>query len=473
MTCARFCGMLLTLLVVATVPAYCSASTNAMSGSASSSVSGYNDFNVWVTDVGNGVAAIYQKTFEYPSYSSGSMYQFVFGFSYDYSPAIRSTYNYIDDDGNEYRESWWGDLSDPWPGTINVGVYNMINTCSIDLEANLHGLYSSTPFPVPSGSIPPEVQRYLQAGPFTQSDEPEIVLHAWELTQGCVYEYGAVCRIVDWCMDNLTYDTTQPIDALSILRDPQHRAQCAGYSHLAIALLKSMGIPARYVGGFVMGYPYADAFECPGDGVTYWISHGNAPHAWIEVYYPDEGWRPYDAQLYYHFVDTHGFKRCVGIDTHERYPWVVEIYGWPPYGTVSAWVTLSSSVLYETNTLEYYGTLSTPLSQAQGDWVGGIAGTEYTAGEPRLWVPLVCCPNPFGGETLLKYSVEEPTLAIVSIYSVTGQLVWRKQKMSTAGIETVRWSGVGSLGRRLPAGIYFCVLDLGERQERAKMVMLK
>jgi hypothetical protein len=234
-----------------------------------------------------------------------------------------------------------------------------------------------------------------------------------------------------------------------------------------------MGIPARYVGGFVMGYPYADDFRCPGDGWIYWITHGNAPHAWIEAYYPDEGWRPYDAQLYYHFVDTHGFKRCVGVDTHERYPFEVQVWGWPPYGTVSAWLTLGSSVLYEVNGLEYYGTLSTPQSQAQGDWVGGIAGTEYLPGQSTQYVPLTCCPNPFGGETLLMYSVEGATLAEVSIYSVAGRLIWREERMCKPGVETVRWPGVGSSGQRVPAGVYFCVLELDDRQEKVKVVMLK
>jgi len=41
-------------------------------------------------------------------------------------------------------------------------------------------------------------------------------------------------------------------EAISIFRDPQHRADCTGYAHLPIAFLRSIGIPARYVSSYTL-----------------------------------------------------------------------------------------------------------------------------------------------------------------------------------------------------------------------------
>ncbi len=56
---------------------------------------------------------------------------------------------------------------------------------------------------------------------------------------------------------------------------------CQDYSHTLLSLLRSMGIPARYVSGYLH-----DEEEAPGRTVI------GESHAWIEVW--NGGWEAYD-----------------------------------------------------------------------------------------------------------------------------------------------------------------------------------
>jgi transglutaminase-like putative cysteine protease len=57
---------------------------------------------------------------------------------------------------------------------------------------------------------------------------------------------------------------------------------CHDFAHLMIAVCRSLGLPARYVSGYVMN---SDDRETRG---------GGASHAWCEVWVPGMGWRGFD-----------------------------------------------------------------------------------------------------------------------------------------------------------------------------------
>jgi len=59
---------------------------------------------------------------------------------------------------------------------------------------------------------------------------------------------------------------------------------CQDHAHLFIAGARAMGIPARYVGGYL----WAGGDEAAGDGGS------EASHAWAEVYVPEFGWIGFD-----------------------------------------------------------------------------------------------------------------------------------------------------------------------------------
>jgi transglutaminase-like putative cysteine protease len=74
---------------------------------------------------------------------------------------------------------------------------------------------------------------------------------------------------------------------------------CQDLSHIFIAAARSLGIPARYVGGYLRR----------NDGVT----EQNAGHAWAEAFVPDLGWVAFDTANGISATDAH-VRVAVGLD---------------------------------------------------------------------------------------------------------------------------------------------------------------
>jgi len=60
------------------------------------------------------------------------------------------------------------------------------------------------------------------------------------------------------------------------------RGVCQDFAHIMLALLRRLGIPARYVSGYLYHGKYHDRSEA------------NATHAWIEAWLPELGWIGFD-----------------------------------------------------------------------------------------------------------------------------------------------------------------------------------
>lgn len=65
----------------------------------------------------------------------------------------------------------------------------------------------------------------------------------------------------------------------------ERKGVCQDFSHLAIASLRSVGIPAKYVSGYIETLPPKGKPKLEGS---------DASHAWISVYIPDMGWCEFD-----------------------------------------------------------------------------------------------------------------------------------------------------------------------------------
>ena len=59
------------------------------------------------------------------------------------------------------------------------------------------------------------------------------------------------------------------------------RGVCQDFAHLAVAALRSLGLAARYVSGYLRTYPPAGKPRLVG---------ADASHAWVSVYCGDAGW---------------------------------------------------------------------------------------------------------------------------------------------------------------------------------------
>lgn len=355
-----------TTFVLAVVGDAVLASTNVVTGSFATQVYGSDVPTLYVQDEGGGIGALRLQTFYYPNYTADPMSQSIQGFSFYYDPPIRKIEdNYTDQDGNLYRYSFWGALDDPWPGTIFQGYYGSTNSFTANLGNTFNGMPSSAGFPL--GTVPPQIARYLTAGLFTQSDNEDIRWLAEAIVYGSTKEFQAVRRIIDWCVDYLTYTDPPPArDAYSILLDVAHRANCEGYSHMAIALARAVGIPARFVAGYSINQQYT--IPGPPGMPPFYENHGQGVDDWLEVYYPDVGWVPYDATLgFYQYVDTHMYKVCVGIDAQQTAVTNWEYWYWPPEPILTLATSPSYYDLYENNGLGYCCTYDTPSKQAFAD----------------------------------------------------------------------------------------------------------
>jgi transglutaminase-like putative cysteine protease len=60
---------------------------------------------------------------------------------------------------------------------------------------------------------------------------------------------------------------------------------CQDFAHLQVGCLRSMGIPAKYVSGYIETLPKAGEKKLVG---------ADATHAWIAYFCPDEGWVEFD-----------------------------------------------------------------------------------------------------------------------------------------------------------------------------------
>lgn len=128
----------------------------------------------------------------------------------------------------------------------------------------------------------------VSVGSFLSFDElidgsPAIRAKAREIVSGVSDYLSAILAISAWVHDNVRYSLVEPyksgvIGASSTLGDL--RGVCDEYSVLAISLLRSVGIPARYV----TGYSYGNVLGLSDFG----------PHAWVEAYVPGGGWLPID-----------------------------------------------------------------------------------------------------------------------------------------------------------------------------------
>lgn len=65
----------------------------------------------------------------------------------------------------------------------------------------------------------------------------------------------------------------------------ERKGVCQDFSHLAIASLRSVGIPAKYVSGYIETLPPKGKPKLEGS---------DASHAWISVYIPEMGWCEFD-----------------------------------------------------------------------------------------------------------------------------------------------------------------------------------
>ncbi|MEW6078366.1 MAG: transglutaminase-like domain-containing protein [Thermodesulfobacteriota bacterium] len=291
---SRKTGFIILCLMLAAVPAM--AETLLLNGGQQTAIRLHIAQSIGIPETAQKLALnfIQPVNFSSPTYN-----QTVEKFYVNYSTAPDREEKRTDAHGNDIIEAVW---EKPPPKLI----------ATIDLAVNtgvrLEPLTTAAPFPV--GEPAPDIVPYLAATAQAPSNNPEIQAKARELTAGAASQFDAVQRILSWVVDNVRYaQLPDQHDALSALRTG--KGNCQSFSRLSAALMRAVGIPVRIVTGVTLKQPYEIRLA---SGGTLVMKNAQGRYAWIEVWFPDLNWMPFDPQGTEMFVGSRFIRMAVGLD---------------------------------------------------------------------------------------------------------------------------------------------------------------
>ncbi len=201
-------------------------------------------------------------------------------------------------------------------GNLGAGTYNFKLTADVSSEVFFPKVTSKIQFPY---EVPDDINQFVQETEKTESTDPEIKQIANNLAAGEDDAFKIAAKIAKWVHDSVEYDESQWVGVASakdVLRT--RRGVCDEFTNLFMALVRSLGMPARYkVGSVYTNIPTVNDFQY---------------HAWAEVWFPEFGWIPFDPTFAeYGWIDpTH-----ITVRTSQVVEPIAVSYTWRG-GTVSA-----------------------------------------------------------------------------------------------------------------------------------------
>lgn len=183
---------------------------------------------------------------------------------------------------------------DRWGTRVDTfSVRQAHNQLVVTAESVVETLPRPAPAPAPRRLLNHDAFRsehwlYLQPSSHTRAG-PEVVAAAKAATEGAetVAEMvEAVDRFVFETMEYRPGSTVIGVDVNSVYAI--RAGVCQDFSHLAIALLRAVGVPARYVSGYFYAADVTKPTALVGEPVTV------QTHAWVEAALPGNGWVPID-----------------------------------------------------------------------------------------------------------------------------------------------------------------------------------
>ena len=130
-----------------------------------------------------------------------------------------------------------------------------------------------------------EIRQYIFDSPMIQ-DMSELRIYAESsFTKGRSL-MEAVEDLIERLYEDFAYDPGFTTVATPLAEVIKHRrGVCQDFAHLGIGCLRSMGLAARYVSGYIETIPFSDDEKLIG---------ADASHAWFSVNFPDIGWIDFD-----------------------------------------------------------------------------------------------------------------------------------------------------------------------------------
>ena len=83
-------------------------------------------------------------------------------------------------------------------------------------------------------------------------------------------------------------------------------------------------------------------------------------------------------------------------------------------------------------------------------------------------------PNPFNPITSIGYNLTQNGMVNLSIFDMNGKIIKSLvNEFQNAGNYSLTWDGVNFAGKEVSAGLYLCVLQVGNTKQTKKMSFIK
>lgn len=103
-----------------------------------------------------------------------------------------------------------------------------------------------------------------------------------------------------------------------------------------------------------------------------------------------------------------------------------------------------------------------------------LVGVEETNPQYTTSSHLEIVPNPFNTFTIIRYSLQSPSLVTLKIYDLSGrEVITLVSESKKEGIHTVSWDGKDKYGNSMRSGIYFCRLIGRDFRITKRMMIIK
>ncbi|MNI01472.1 Protein-glutamine gamma-glutamyltransferase [compost metagenome] len=170
------------------------------------------------------------------------------------------------------------ELSDPLAYYKITSYSNKPDAAELSLETNTVPLSIAGPYLQLPASLPPAIRELAQ-----------------QVTAGLQGNYDKVSAIAQYLKTNYSYSLDAPTrpgnsDFVSHFLFVDRTGYCEHFSTAMVVMLRSIGIPARWVKGYAPG----EEARVEGANYKYVTVRATDAHAWVEVYFPQSEWVSFD-----------------------------------------------------------------------------------------------------------------------------------------------------------------------------------
>ncbi|MFX0211503.1 MAG: S8/S53 family peptidase, partial [Candidatus Hodarchaeota archaeon] len=104
----------------------------------------------------------------------------------------------------------------------------------------------------------------------------------------------------------------------------------------------------------------------------------------------------------------------------------------------------------------------------------GAPGILYSTETPEAFLLYQNFPNPFNTETTILFDVMSKSDVTLTIFDLLGRdVITLVDESLNPGKKMIIWKGVDRLGFRVSSGIYFCQMEVGNKTQIRKMIIMK